>query len=144
MAIRAPIVGCADHPTDSISPPVLPIEAGLTKGVGLIVVLISLAVSGVLFSMQSSGQGPTASAVTQEESQAIAVAAASIFAQVTQVLQVDYAQAGTYVDAQLPTGSGVTLAQASATAYCLQANVNGTPVHETGPGGSPVLGLCSP
>jgi hypothetical protein len=114
----------------------------VTRGLGLIVVLISLGVSGVLFSMQSSSQGPAAAAVTQDESQAIAVAAASIFAQVTQVLQVDYAEAGTYVGAQLPTGSGVTLAQATGTAYCLQANVNGTLVHETGPGGSPALGPC--
>ncbi len=105
-------------------------------------VLISLAVVGGLFAMQSKTQGPTAAAVTQDESQAIAAAAATGFSQVDQVLQADYVQSGTYAGAQLPVGSGVTVAQATATSYCLEMNVNGTLVHESGPGGSPVVGPC--
>jgi hypothetical protein len=114
----------------------------VTRGVGLIVVLVSLAVSGALFAVQSKNQGPTAAAVTQDESQALVTASAEIFSQVSQVLQADYAQTGTYVGAQLPAGSGVTLAQSTSTSYCLETSVDGTLIHENGPGGAPVDGRC--
>jgi hypothetical protein len=114
----------------------------MTRGVGLILVLISLAVVGGGYALQSKSQGPTAAAVTQEEQQASAAAAATTFAQVTEVLQAEYAQNGTYAGAQLPVGSGVTLAQATATGYCLETSLSGTLVHESGPGGTPVLGPC--
>jgi len=104
--------------------------------------LISLAIVGGLFAMQNKSQGPTAAAVTQDESQALAAAASQTFAQVDQVLQAGYAQAGTYVGAQLPVGSGVTVAQATATSYCLETNLTGTLLHENGPGGSPGAGPC--
>jgi len=114
----------------------------VTRGVGLLLVLISLAAVGGLVALQSKSQGPTAAAVTQAESQALATAASQTFAQVAQVLQADYAQAGTYAGAQLPIGSGVTVAQATATSYCLETSVSGTLVHEVGPGGSPAAGGC--
>jgi hypothetical protein len=114
----------------------------VTRGIGLVLVLISLAVVGALMAMQSKSQGPASAAVTQEESQALVAAASANFSTVDQLLQVDYAQAGTYVGAQLPAGSGVTLAQATNTSYCLQTNLNGTLVHEVGPGGSPSAGVC--
>jgi hypothetical protein len=108
----------------------------------MIVILISLAVGGALFALQSKSEGPTAAAVTQDEAQALATASSAIFSQVTQVLAADYAQAGTYVGAQLPAGSGVTLAQATGTSYCLETSVSGTVVHENGPGGLPADGRC--
>ena len=67
----------------------------------------------------SKSQGPTSAAATQAESQAIATGAAAVFSPVDQLLQVDLSQTGTYVGAELPVGSGVTLAQATATSYCL-------------------------
>jgi hypothetical protein len=42
----------------------------------------------------------------------------------------------------LPVGSGVTLARATAASYCLEANLDGTPVYENGPGGTPAVGHC--
>ena len=114
----------------------------MTRGIGLLLALISLAVVGGLMAMQSKTQGPTAPAVTQAEQQALAVASTAAFQPVAQILAVDYAQSGTYVGAQLPLGTGVTLAQATSTSYCLQMSVNGTPVHESGPGGSPASGPC--
>jgi hypothetical protein len=130
-------------PSDGVNR--LPVRADtgrVTRGIGLVLVLGSLAVVGGLFALQNKSQGPTAAAVTQAESQAIAAAASTSFSQVDQVLQADYAQAGTYVGAQLPVGSGVTLAQATATSYCLETNITGALVHESGPGGSPVAGPC--
>lgn len=104
--------------------------------------LISLAIVGGLMVMQNRTQGPTSVAVKQDESQAVATAASVAFSQVTEALAADYGEAGTYVGAQLPLGSGVTLAQATATTYCLEMNANGTLVHELGPGGSPAVGPC--
>jgi hypothetical protein len=114
----------------------------VTRGVGLILALISLAIVGGLMAMQNRSQGPTSAAVTQDESMAVLTAASVSFSQVTEVLQADFGAAGTYVGAQLPLGSGVTLAQATATTYCLQMDANGTLVHEAGPGGAPAVGSC--
>jgi len=109
-----------------------------------VIFLISLAIVGGLFAMQSKSQGPTSAAVTQDETQAVAAASSQTFAQGDQVLQADYATNGTYVGAQLPVGSGVTVAQATATSYCLESNVSGTLVHENGPpAGAPASGACA-
>ena len=104
--------------------------------------LISLAIVGGLMAMQSKTQGPTSATVNQADSQAVATAASAVFSPVDQMLQVDASQNGTYVGAELPVGSGVTLTRATTTSYCLDANLSGTPVHENGPGGSPAVGHC--
>ena len=109
---------------------------------GLLLVVITLAIVGGLMAMQSKTQGPNAPQV-QEESQALVTASAQTFAQVGQALQADYAQNGTYVGAQVPVGSQVTLAQATDKTYCLQTTVDGTVVHESGPGGAPAAGACA-
>lgn len=114
----------------------------VTRALGAIVVLLGLAVGAWFFALQSKSEGPTAPAVTQAEAQAVAAAASSNFAQVAQALQGAYAQSGTYVGAQLPAGSGVTLAQATTSSYCLETTLNGILVHEDGPGGAPALGAC--
>jgi hypothetical protein len=106
------------------------------------VALLSLAAMGGLLAAQGKNQGPTSAAVTRAESQAVATAASAVFSPVDQVLQVDDSQTGTYVGAELPPGSGVTLARATATSYCLEADLSGTPVHENGPGGTPDTGRC--
>jgi len=107
-----------------------------------VLALISLAIVGGLMAMQSKSQGPTSAAVDQAESQAVATGAAAVFQPVDQMLQVAASQSGTYVGAELPVGSGVTLARATTVSYCLQANLNGTPVFENGPGGTPAAGHC--
>jgi hypothetical protein len=114
----------------------------MTRGLGLLIALISLAIVGGLMAMQSKSQGPTSAAVNQAESQAVATAASAVFSPVDQALQVAASQAGTYVGAELPVGSGVTLARATAVSYCLEANLSGTPVYENGPGGTPAAGHC--
>lgn len=114
----------------------------MTRGVGLILALISLAIVGGLMAMQSKSQGPSSAVVTQAESQAVATGAAAVFSPVDQMLQVAASQSGTYVGAELPVGSGVTLARATTVSYCLEANLNGTPVFENGPGGTPAVGHC--
>jgi hypothetical protein len=114
----------------------------MTRGLGIVFVLITLAITGVLFVMQDRSSGPASPAVTRVESQALVTAAAANFAPADQLLQVDHAQAGTYAGAALPEGSGVTLARATDTSYCLETNLDGTFAHENGPGGSPAPGRC--
>ena len=114
----------------------------MTRGLGLVLALISLAIVGGLMAMQSKTQGPTSATVNQADSQAVATAASAVFSPVDQMLQVDASQNGTYVGAELPVGSGVTLTRAATTSYCLDANLSGTPVHENGPGGSPAADHC--
>lgn len=104
--------------------------------------LISLASVGGLLAAQGRNEGPTSAAVTQAEAQAVATAASAVFSPVDQVLQIAVSQTGTYVGAELPVGSGVTLARATAGSYCLEADLSGTRVHENGPGGTPALGGC--
>ena len=108
----------------------------------MLLAVISLGVTGALMLAQDAKQGPTSPAATQAEARAIATGSAAVFSPVDQLLQVDLSQTGTYVGAELPVGSGVTLAQATATSYCLEADLSGTVVHENGPGDSPVVGHC--
>ena len=114
----------------------------MTRTISAVGILLALAIGGWLFAEQSKNEGPTASAVTQAETQAIVATASSNFSQVVPALQGQYAQTGSYAGAQLPAGSGVTLASATSTSYCLEANLNGSIVHEVGPGGSPAAGPC--
>jgi hypothetical protein len=112
------------------------------RAVGAAGLLIALAIGAWLFALQSKNEGPTSPAVTQAETQALVASAGANFSQVTEALQGQLAQAGTYAGAELPAGSGVTLASASATSYCLETTISGTVVHEVGPGGSAAPGPC--
>ena len=60
------------------------------------------------------------------------------FSRAVPVLRAYFEQNRTYVGATLPPGSGVVLASADATSYCLQAGNE----HEVGPGGKPQPGPC--
>jgi hypothetical protein len=114
----------------------------MTRAFGLVLVLAAAAVGVYLFTVQSRTEGPTANGVTQAESQAVSAAAGSNFQGVTQVLQGWYAANGTYAGATLPPGSGVVVARADTSGYCLQTSPGGAVEHEVGPGGSPQPGPC--
>jgi hypothetical protein len=93
---------------------------------------------GVYLSTQDAKSNVPTPGQQQAVAQAQSVGAGTDFAQVLPGLQAYYDQHQTYVGATLPAGSGVTLAQADATSYCLQdANE-----HEVGPGGTPQPGPC--
>jgi hypothetical protein len=116
----------------------------MTHGLGLISLLITVAVTGALFTMQRSSQsqkgaGVSASAV---QSQALSTAIAAGFAPVEQFLQLAHAQSGTYAGAELPLGTGVTVVRPTSSSYCLQMPMQGVLVHENGPGGTAGPGPC--
>jgi hypothetical protein len=109
---------------------------------GLPLVLVSLAVGGYLFVVQSRTEGPAAPAVTQAVTQAEAAVAGTNFQAAEVSLQAWYAANATYAGATLPPGAGAVLVRADATAYCLQTAVGGAVEHEVGPGGQPQPGPC--
>jgi uncharacterized iron-regulated membrane protein len=116
----------------------------MTRVVGLVGLLVTLAISGVLFMSQNKAQsgGAATPPASQIESQALSTAAAAGFAPVDQMLQLAHAQNGTYAGAELPLGTGVTVVGATANSYCLQMAIQGAPMHELGPGGTGTAGPC--
>ncbi len=116
---------------------------GMSRTLGLPLLLVTLLIGGYLFMQQSKTSGPTSSVVTQAETQAAAFTAATNFQGTVEVLQASYAANGTYAGAALPPGSGVALVRADATSYCLQTTGDATAVmHETGPNGTVQPGPC--
>ena len=93
---------------------------------------------GVYLSMQGQSSSSTSASEQQAVTQADSTAAGLDFNQVVPGLQAYFDQNQTYVGATLPAGSGVVLASADATSYCLQ---DGN-AHELGPGGTPQPGPC--
>ena len=58
-------------------------------------------------------------------------------------LQAWFAANGTYAGAILPDASGVTVARADSTGYCVETGDTTTGMlHELGPGGTPQPGPC--
>jgi hypothetical protein len=105
---------------------------------GIPAVLLVLFVGAYLSMHDAQSNGPTSAAGRQEIAQAHAVGAGTDFNQADTVLQAFFDENQTYVGAALPPGSGVVLARADATSYCLQSGTE----HESGPGGQPAPGLC--
>ena len=93
---------------------------------------------GVYLSMQGQSSSPNSTSEQQAVTEADSTAAGLDFNQVVPGLQAYFDQNQTYVGATLPAGSGVVLASADATSYCLQ---DGN-AHELGPGGTPQPGPC--
>ena len=112
------------------------------RTLGILLTLVTLLAGGFLFVQQSKTAGPTSTVAAQAETQAVQEGGAANFLQVQQVLQAYFAENGTYVGATLPPGSGVTVAAATPSSYCLETTFQGAVSHETGPGGQPAPGPC--
>jgi hypothetical protein len=114
----------------------------MTHLFGLVSVIAALAVAVYLFAAQTRDAGPTSPSVTNAEARAETTAAGANFQGVVASLQAWFAENGTYAGATLPPGSGVTLARADTSAYCLQTAAGAAVEHEVGPGGEPQPGPC--
>jgi ABC-type transport system substrate-binding protein len=112
----------------------------MTRSLGLIGLVLTLAIGGYLFAQQAKTNAPTSQATQQEEAQASAAASATSFDAALPTLQAWYADHGTYAGAALPPSYGVTLVRGDATSFCLQSADGQT--HETGPNGAPAAGPC--
>jgi hypothetical protein len=105
---------------------------------GVPAILLTLFIGAYLSMKNMQTNSPTSAAGQHEIADANAATAGLNFNQVVPELQAYFDQNQTYVGATLPSGSGVVLASADATSYCLQDGNE----HEVGPGGTPQPGPC--
>ena len=108
----------------------------MTRTLGLVMLVLSLAIGGYLFSKQ----GTSSVSPQQAQTQAEAAASATSFDAALPTLQAYYADHATYAGASLPPSYGVTVVRGDATSFCLQT-LDGT-MHEVGPGGTAQTGPC--
>jgi hypothetical protein len=101
-------------------------------------ILIALFLGAYLSTQEMKSNGPSSPVGQQQIAQAQSAGAGVDFNQAVPALQAYYDEHQTYVGAALPLGSGVVLARAGATSYCLQSGNE----HEIGPGGTPQPGTC--
>jgi hypothetical protein len=112
----------------------------MTRSMGMVLLVLTLAIGGYLFAQQSKTDGPASQAAQQAEAQATAAASATSFDAALPTLQAWYADHGTYAGAALPPSYGVTLVRGDAASFCLQSADGQS--HETGPNGAPAAGPC--
>ena len=120
----------------------MPIGLSMTRVFGLVSVLAALFAGVYLYAAQTRDAGPTSPSVTSAEARAETTAAAANFQGVAASLQAWFAENGTYAGASLPPGSGVVLARADTSGYCLQTTAGAVVEHEVGPAGQPQAGPC--
>jgi hypothetical protein len=113
----------------------------MTRGLGLLSLVASLAIGGYVLSGQMSTQSPAKAKGMKAITVAQDAAAATGLQQASSALEQSHALNGTYAGANL-AGFGVTLVRADASSYCLQTVSNGAVFHLAGPGGTPAGGAC--
>jgi hypothetical protein len=116
----------------------------MTRGLGLVSLVVSLAISGMLFSSQLDGGASKSSSPqpSQIVQQANAVAASAAAMQAERELAAYQAQTGTFIGASVTDVSGVTLLHAEPTTFCLQIASTGGFLYDAGPGGTPSKQPC--
>jgi hypothetical protein len=112
------------------------------RTLGLVAMVCSLAIVGVLMMLSMSKNGPTAKSTKTAEAQATAAVGGLNFTSAAPELEAYKAEHATYAGAVLPPAFGVTVVRADATSYCLQAGIGGSVQHFIGPGGTPAAGPC--
>ena len=109
---------------------------------GLVAMVCSLAIVGVLMMLSMSHNGPTSNNTKLAKAQATADVGSLNFTGAATELEAYKSEHATYAGAVLPPAFGATVVRADASTYCLQAGVGGTVQHFTGPGGAPATGPC--
>ena len=107
----------------------------MTRGLGLISLLVSLAICGMLYSTQLNGSSSKPSSPQQNR---VVQEANSAAAGMTAI----QAEHGTFVGAAVTDISGVTVLHADPTTFCLQISLNGGLLYDAGPGGTPSGTRC--
>lgn len=112
------------------------------RAFGLISIVVSLALVGILWALTMQHSGPTSATAKRAEAEATAAVSGMNFTAAATQLELYHAENATYAGASVPPSFGVTLVRADAASYCLQAGVGGAVQHFTGPGGTPAAGPC--
>jgi flagellar basal body-associated protein FliL len=116
----------------------------MTRGLGLVSLVVSLVISMMLFSSQLTGAGskPASPKQTPIVQQAGSVAAEAAAMQAEHELAAYQADTGTFVGATVTDLPGVTVLHTEPTSFCLQIASNGGVLYDTGPGGTPSPTRC--
>jgi type II secretory pathway pseudopilin PulG len=112
------------------------------RAFGLISIVVSLGVVGILWALTMQHSGPTSSTARRAERDASAAVSAINFTAAATQLEAYHAENATYVGATVPPSFGVTLMRADAASYCLQTGVGGSARHFVGPSGAAAAGPC--
>jgi hypothetical protein len=116
----------------------------MTRGLGLVSLVVSLVISLMLFSSQLTGGGskPASPKENPVLQQANSVAADAAAMQAERELAAYEAERGTFVGATVTDIAGVTVLHAEATTFCLQIASNNSAIYDAGPGGTPSAQRC--
>lgn len=112
------------------------------RAFGLISIVVSLGLVGILWALTMQHSGPTSTTARKAERDASAAVSAINFTAAATQLEAYHAENATYVGATVPPSFGVTLMRADAASYCLQTGVGGSAQHFVGPGGAAAAGPC--
>jgi hypothetical protein len=112
------------------------------RAFGLISIVVSLALVGILWATMMQSNGPTSARTKQAREDATIAVSTLNFNAVAPELEAFRAEHGTYAGATLSPAFGVTLVRADATSYCVQAGVGTSVAHFDGPSGSTAAGSC--
>jgi type II secretory pathway pseudopilin PulG len=112
------------------------------RAFGLISIVVSLALVGILWALTMQHSGPTSATAKRAEAEATAAVSGMNFTAAATQLELYHAENATYAGASVPPSFGVALVRADAASYCLQAGVGGAVQHFTGPGGTAAAGPC--
>src|ERR671935_1058572 len=113
----------------------------MTRGLGLVSLVVSLGIGAYLFAHQTSTRSPGGNDSAHVVSVAEDAAAATALQQASTALDQSHALNGSYAGASL-AGFGVTLVRADAAGYCMQTTSKGSVFHLAGPGGTIAAGAC--
>src|SRR5436309_8698673 len=113
----------------------------MTRGLGLLSLVVSLAVGAYLLSAEMATQSRAKAKDAQLVNMAQDAAASTTLQQAAAALDQSRALNGSYAGANL-AGFGVTLVRADASSYCLQTVSHASVFHLAGPGGTPGRGAC--
>jgi hypothetical protein len=116
----------------------------MTRGLGLVSLVVSLVVSLLLFSSQLShgSSRPASPKQNPVVQQANSVAAETAAMQAERELAAYQADEGTFVGATVTDVPGVTLVHAEPTTFCLQISSSASVLYDAGPSGSPSATPC--
>jgi hypothetical protein len=109
---------------------------------GLVAMVCSLAIVGVLTMQSMNNNGPTSNKTKLAKAKATAAVGGLNFTAAATELEGYKSEHATYAGEVLPPAFGVSVMRADATTYCLQAGVGTTAQHFVGPGGTPAAGPC--
>ena len=112
------------------------------RAFGLISIVVSLGLVGILWALTMQHSGPTSTTARKAERDASAAVSAINFTAAATQLEAYHAENATYVGATVPPSFGVTLMRADAASYVLQTGVGGSAQHFVGPGGAAAAGPC--